>query len=139
MKKAGIVLALIGVAIISTTVCILWGPTPTEARQECYVVKINSPNDVQLSSPVINMYDCVVFLNWTREEMPRIVFTEGRACTLSINAKIGFELDDPSGCFSTKPLNYGETASLVFSEPGFFKYMIEFKSGHKLSGTVEVK
>jgi hypothetical protein len=138
MKKGRTLLGMIGIAVIFTMVCILWNPASSEAREECYLVKINSRDNVQLSSPVVNIYDCVVFLNWTEEETPRIVFTEGRACTLSIKARTGFQHDD-SGCFSTKPLNYGETASLVFSEPGFFKYVIEFKSGQKLKGTVEVK
>jgi len=145
MKKSRLLSQGILIVLISIVACILWFPSSTEAQEsygpqrQCYIVKIISHDNVELISPAIHSYDCVVWLNWSKEETPKIVFTEGKACKLSITARTGFEIDDPSGCFLTKPLNYGETASLMFSGPGVFNYYIEFKGGKKLEGKIEVK
>jgi plastocyanin len=48
-------------------------------------------------------------------------------------------MDVPSGCYVAGWMNYGQTASLMFTEPGTYAYQVDFKVGGNTSGTIVVK
>jgi plastocyanin len=111
-----------------------------EHTGQCYTLIIRGQDDPKIFSPVIRYNDCVVWVNLAQHEKPSIIFTEGRQCSLSIRAKVGFNLlEKPAGCFGSSPLEYGETASLTFSQPGTYKYVIEYVNGQKVDATITVK
>jgi hypothetical protein len=60
-------------------------------------------------------------------------------CVKATKAPMMFKMDVPKGCYVAGWLGYGQTASLVFTEPGTYKYDVEFKVGGKTSGTIVVK
>ena len=91
--------------------------------------------------------DCVVWINWTRGEDVRVIFKEGKKCADMTKAPVKFK-PDFSGCYLTDYLNFGETSSLVFVEPGKFDYEVEFgrvsgdsteQAGPSSTGSIVVK
>lgn len=48
-------------------------------------------------------------------------------------------MDVLKGCYVAGWPDCGRTASLVFAEPGTYKYDVEFKPGGKTSGAIVVK
>jgi hypothetical protein len=48
-------------------------------------------------------------------------------------------MDYPTGCYVAGWFSYGQTASLMFTEPGTYNYEVQFKTGGKIGGTIIVK
>lgn len=73
---------------------------------------------------------CTVWINWVAKGEVKVSFRENaKACILSTASPTGFEekmLKPGESCFVTEILPLGKTASLVWKEPGVYKYTIEF-------------
>ena len=89
--------------------------------------------------------DCVVWMDFVGgsgyggNSGVILSFKEGEKCIKATKSPMGFRMDVPSGCYIAGAFNYGQTTSLVFTEPGTYEYDIEFKEGGKNSATIVVK
>ena len=48
-------------------------------------------------------------------------------------------MDVSSGCYIAGWMTYGQTASLMLTEPGDYDYQVDFKVGGDTKGTIVVK
>ena len=136
-------------AILALVVTFLLGnPTVIKAQEKCYPIHIRTHAGIESQILEVAKGDCVVWINWAREENVKIIFREGKKCLEMTKAPVRFK-PDFSGCYLTDFLGFGETSSLVFIEAGKFDYEVEFtRIGSfygagagidKLSGTIIVK
>jgi hypothetical protein len=72
---------------------------------------------------------CTVWINWVGDRKVRVSFRENaKQCIMSSGAATGFEeLEIKPGetCYMSEILPRGKTASLVWTEPGIYKYNLE--------------
>jgi plastocyanin len=139
MNKVKLLLIVTGVAFISTMVIFLGNSGTIGAAEKCDIVTIRGRDNIEPNMLTIKKGDCVVWMNWAREEDVILRFKEGEKCLRTTKAPTGFKMDIPSGCYIGGWLSYGGTASLVFTEPGIYNYEVEFKVGGKNKGTIVVK
>jgi plastocyanin len=119
-------------------VIFLGGPATIGAAEKCDIVTIRGRDNIEPNMLTVKKGDCVVWMNWTRDDVI-ISFKEGEKCVRVTKAPAGFKMDVPSSCYMAGWLSYGQTASLVFAEPGTYSYEIQYKVGGKNSGTIIVK
>ena len=139
MNKIKLLLIVMGAAFILTMVIFLGGPATIGAAEKCDIVTIRGRDNIEPNMLTIKKGDCVVWMNWTRDQDVLLSFKEGEKCLRATKAPVGFKMDAPSGCYIAGSLSYGQTSSLMFTEPGTYKYEVEFKVGGKNSGTTIVK
>jgi hypothetical protein len=73
---------------------------------------------------------CVVWVNWVSRERVRINFEKsGKSCIRSTESPSGFK--ELEGCYLTEFLPRGKSASLVFKNPGAYKYQVEIPDKSK--------
>ena len=140
--------ALIGVLAALTFTILLGNPGFVQAQEKCLPVYIRSHAGVEPEVLNVAKGDCVVWINWTRGEDVQVNFKEGKKCADATTSPVRFK-PDFTGCYLTDYLAFGETSSLVFAEPGAYRYEVEFrKSGGglygaggttKISGSILVK
>ena len=109
-------------------------PGKIGAAEICKIVMIRGRDNIEPNLLTVSKDDCVVLMNWTRDQDVLLSFKEGEKCIRATKAPVGFKMDVPSGCYIGGELSYGQTASLVFGEPGTYKYEVQFKVGGKNSG-----
>ncbi len=121
-------------------------PSAVEAKENCYIITFQGKNGLTPNKLEIDQGDCVVWVNWTGSASHRfesevlIKFDEDSKCIDAIQSPVvGFALEPKSGCFTSKALGYGDTASLVFTRPGVYAYKLESKTGTTQEGQVLVK
>jgi plastocyanin len=139
---------LVGVVVAMVLTILLGNPGIVQAQEKCLPVYIRSHAGVEPEVMNVAKGDCVVWINWTRGEDVQVNFREGKRCADATKSPVRFK-PDFSGCYLTDYLGFGETSSLVFSEPGAYRYEVEFrKSGGglygaggltKISGSILVK
>lgn len=139
MNKTRLLLTAAGVTVILAVVIFIGSPTTIGAAEKCDVVTIRGRDNIEPMVLTVTRNDCVVWLNWTRDQDVLLSFKEGEKCVRATKAPVGFKMDVPSGCYLAEWLSYGQTASLVFAEPGAYNYEVQFKVGGKNSGTIIVK
>jgi hypothetical protein len=139
MNKTKLLLIATGAAFILTMVIFPGNPVTTGAAEKCDVVTIRGRDNIEPMVLTVTRNDCVVWLNWTRDQDVLLSFKEGEKCVRATKAPVGFKMDVPSGCYLAEWLSYGQTASLVFAEPGTYNYEVQFKVGGKNTGTIVVK
>ena len=90
--------------------------------------------------------DCVVWINFTgssgagyTREDAQLSFKDGEKCVRATKAPVGFAMDVSKGCYITGWLSYGQTSSLMFTDPGTYDYQVDFKVGGNVKGTIIVK
>ena len=142
MNKNTLMLLTTGVVFIVTMLLSL-GNTTSIGAQGCFIVTIQGPNNIQPGVLKIKKSDCVVWINFTgsaaQPEDVAVSFKEGEKCVQMTKAPVGFAMDVASGCYVTGELRYGETSSLMFTEPGTYNYEVQSKVGGKESGTIIVE
>lgn len=101
--------------------------------QQCQIVRIAKEmrvdqNKLYLypSELTVNSGTCVIWINAEPHEKVSINFDEhSNACILASDAPSGFMVLE--GCFLTDFLDYGQTVSLRFKDPGVFTYQLEIQ------------
>ncbi len=139
MNKITVLLIAIGVVFISTVVVFLGNPGTIGAAESCKIVTIRGRDNIEPNMLTITKGDCAVWMNWTRDQDVLLSFKEGEKCIRATKTPVGFKMDVPKGCYIAGWLKYGETVSLVFTQPGTYSYDVEFKVGGKNKGTIVVK
>lgn len=94
---------------------------------------------------------CTVWINFVRYAVVQVAFRENaKECVLSTEAATGFQeqqLKTPEVCNISNVLGRGQTASLLWSKPGIYKYTIETQvpkgkdsfENISVEGVIEVK
>ena len=136
-KKYLVILA--GLVFILTTVLIIGSVLPIAAGESCNIVTIHGRSGVNPKTIAVSKGDCVIWMNWTRDEDVSLSFKEGEKCLSATESQKGFKLDRASSCFIAQELKYGDTVSLVFAKPGTYAYDIMFKVGGSTTGTIIVE
>ena len=139
MNKTRLLLTAVGITFILTVVIFIGNPGVSRAAEKCDVVTIRGRDNIEPMVLTVTRNDCVVWMNWTRDQDVLLFFKEGEKCVRATKAPVGFKMDVPSGCYLAEWLSYGQTASLVFAEPGTYNYEVQFKVGGKNTGTIIVK
>ena len=137
MKNNKLLLAATGAAFILTMVIFIGNPITIGAAEKCAIVTIQSHEGISPETLRIKKGDCVVWMNWTQGEDLKIVFKEGKRCQDMTKSPVGFKMDSKS-CYVTDYLDYGRTSSLLFDQPGTFKYEVEFRSGVRSGGEIRI-
>jgi len=143
MNKTKVMLIASGVILILAGTVLLWNLPTIGAAETCNVVTIRGRSGLEPNLVTIKKGDCVVWINFTgsasKGEEVQLTFKEGEKCVHATKASVGFKMDVPSGCYVAGWMNYGQTASLMFTEPGTYAYQVDFKVGGNTSGTIVVK
>ncbi len=139
MKKTKLLVIGVGVALILAMGIFLENRAPVGAAEMCSIVTVRGRDNIEPNMLTVKKGDCVVWLNWTRNDDVVLRFKEGEKCLRATKAPVGFKMDAPSACYIAGLMTYGQTASLVFQEPGTYNYEVEFKVGGKNSGAIVVK
>ena len=139
MNKKKVLLMATGTVFVLTMVIFLGDPIVIGAAEKCDIVTIRGRDNIEPNMLTVKKGDCVVWLNWTRDQDVLLSFKEGEKCVRATKAQVGFKMDVPSGCYLAGWMSYGQTSSLIFAEPGTYKYEVQFKVGGKNTGTVVVK
>jgi hypothetical protein len=145
MNKSKLLLMATGAVFILTMVIFLSGPTTIGAAEKCDIVSIRGRDSIEPKILTIKKGDCVVWINFigSSSGYPSqdtvLSFKEGEKCVRTTKAPVGFKMDYPSGCYVAGWFSYGQTASLMFTEPGTYNYEVQFKAGGQISGTIIVK
>lgn len=145
MSKTKLLLIVTGAVFIITTVIYLGGPATIGAAEICKIVTIRGRDNIEPNMLTIKKGDCVVWINFTGSSPGHpsqsivLSFEEGEKCIRATKAPVGFKKDVPTGCYIAGWLGYGETASLMFAEPGTYNYEEQFKEGGKNTGKIVVK
>lgn len=86
--------------------------------------------------------EIAVWMNLVTDKEVKVIFEEGKTCrdvTKNLNLRqLGFLLDT-KGCYSTSFVNFSETTSLQFTEPGKFSYKVISEDGLEGMGKIIVK
>ncbi|MGO8990161.1 MAG: hypothetical protein ACLQGU_03695 [bacterium] len=139
MNRISILLIAIGSVFILTMAVFLGDPGTTGAAETCNIVTIRGRDNIEPNMLTVKKGDCVVWMNWTRDQDVLLSFKEGEKCIRATKAPVGFKMDVPKGCYIAGWVGYGDTVSLVFTQPGTYSYDVEFKVGGKNRGTIIVK
>ncbi len=139
MSKTRFLIIAAGVTLIITVLIFIGNPPTIGAAEKCDIVTIRGRDNIEPVTLTVKKGDCVVWMNWTRDQDVLLSFKEGEKCVRATKAPVGFKMDVPSGCYLGGWMSYGETASLMFVQPGTYKYEVQFKVGGKNSGTILVK
>ncbi len=143
MNKVKLLCVVLGAAFILAEVFYLGNPAKTGAAETCNIVTIRGRSGVEPILLTVKKGDCVVWINFTggptQMQEARLTFKEGEKCIRVTKSPVGFKMDVPSGCYIAGWLSYGQTASLMFTEPGTYAYEVDFKPGGNVTGTIVVK
>ncbi|MDX9786713.1 MAG: hypothetical protein RBT11_08050 [Desulfobacterales bacterium] len=81
----------------------------------------------------------VVWVNTAYFSEVKVIFEEAKRCADLVSNPRDFVTNTESNCFVTTFMPYGATSSLVFPEPGVFKYKVQSQDGALTTeGTIEV-
>ncbi len=139
MKKTKLLLTAVGVIFVLTMVIFIGNPVTLGAAEKCDIVTIRGRDNIEPVTLKVKKGDCVVWMNWTRNQDILLSFKEGEKCVRVTQSPVGFKMDVPTGCYLAGWLSYGQTASLVFAEPGTYDYEVQFKVGGANRGTIIVE
>ena len=131
------------------------------AADNCQIIKIRKKgagggSNVQIFPEKITVPvgTCTVWINFIRSGNVQVSFRENaKQCILATDAATGFKefkLETGEACYYSDKLSHGKTASLLWTEPGIYKYtietptetrtaMIDYKRNIKAEGIIEVK
>ena len=109
---------------------------PSYAEDKCEIITITKDkagggSSIKISPEKITVpaVTCTVWINFVRKGELRISFRENaKQCMAATDAATGFEeikLDVGESCYYSEVLSHGKTASLYWSTPGTYKYVLE--------------
>jgi plastocyanin len=120
---------LLGIILISTVVIFVLSQGTSNA-EECRMIKIQGQPGGQATltlepdTIIVNKGTCVIWVNFARTEEVQVIFEQGKVCEDVTEASVGFKLD-AKNCYVTNYIPFGGTSSLLFKEPGEFKYILK--------------
>jgi len=139
---------------------LLLGSSLVYAADDCRIIRIKKDigsgiTRIQIvpEKLTVSVGTCTVWINRVMDREVRIGFKENaKQCRLSTDAHTGFkELDLKAGesCYYSERMPRGKTSSVVWTQPGIFKYQIETSSNQtagqgfvgeiEAEGVIEVK
>jgi len=136
--KTTAILLLVGAAL-------LLGGSLVYAADMCQIIRVKEGMggtrlEIFPEKITVPVGTCTVWINWVTDREIRIAFTENaKQCKLSTDAATGFkELDLKVGesCYYSGRLSRGKTASVVWKQPGTYKYQLEAGSRKSTGGFV---
>jgi hypothetical protein len=111
------------------------------AAQECRLIQISgevqgvgSQIDIAPKSLTVPVGTCTVWISFIRasDQQLTVSFRENaKACVGSTENPKEFGLTDlktGESCYLSRPLSLGQSASLIWTKPGTYKYTIQFTS-----------
>ena len=149
--KATMVLFLASAALMLSTHMVYAGDTCQLIKIQGKISEGNSSIQVFPEKVTVPVGTCTVWVNFVPYAGVRIIFRENaKECLLSTAAATGFqesELKTAETCNVTGTLVRGQTASLVWSKSGIYKYTVENSSARgkdyvgeiSVEGIIEVK
>jgi plastocyanin len=150
----------IGVTVILIMTVFLFSPQPINAVEECKIVKLSGHGlvrpqmyvRIEPEKLVISKGTCVVWVNFVAADEITVSFREGKKCLSAVSplkkAKTpgeaaiykGWKLDEAKDCFVTSFITEGQTSSLIFSQPGTYKYEVQVAGkGQPVTGQLVVE
>ena len=138
MKKIQMVSILIIYAVISTLINFAWNPSPVGAAEKCNIVSIVRQNMLNIPNITVSKGDCVVWINWSKQKEVIISFHPDEQCIIPTVPNDSFHPQKADGCFISEALSYGKTTSLVFVNPGTYKYKVISPDDGSVDGKVIV-
>jgi len=141
--KTTTVFFLVSAALLFAT-CMVY------AGDRCQIIRIETGKggggsrlEIFPSKVTVPVGTCTVWINYVQRKEVQVSFRENaKQCILSTEAPTGFEefkLKTGESCYISETLPRGKTASLVWSKPGIFKYILEAPgstSGDGYSGNI---
>jgi len=138
--KTTMISFLVSAALMLST-CIVY------AGDSCQIIKIRKEkagggSSVQVIPEKITVPvgTCTVWVNFIQDGKVQVSFRENaKQCILSTDAATGFKeikLTTGETCYFSETLPYGKTASVVWSNPGIYKYTIETPKGKNYGGDI---
>ena len=131
------------------------------AEGSCQIIRIQQEKgaggsriDIYPAKVTVPVGTCTVWINWVESKEVKVSFREdAKVCMLSTASPQGFEelkLKDNESCYISETLPRGKTASLHWTKPGIYKYVLEApgaiglgESGYSgnilANGVIEVK
>jgi len=150
----------IGVMVILIMAIFLSSPAPINAVEECRIVKLSGHGlvrpemfvRIEPDTLVISKETCVVWINFVAADEVTVSFKEGKKCLDAVSplkkAKTpeeaafykAWKMDKVKDCFVTSFVTQGQTQSLVFSQPGTYKYEVQVAGkGQPVTGQIVVE
>jgi hypothetical protein len=126
---------------------LLLGSSLVYAADDCRIIRIQKDKGaggtrIQIvpEKVTVPVGTCTVWINRVMDREVRVGFKENaKQCKLSTDAASGFkELDLNVGesCYYSERMPRGKTASMVWTQPGIFKYQLEASSAKASEGFV---
>ena len=86
MNRISILLIAIGSVFILTMAVFLGDPGTTGAAETCNIVTIRGRDNIEPNMLTVKKGDCVVWMNWTRDQDVLLSFKEGEKCIRATRA-----------------------------------------------------
>ena len=129
-KKASIFLLVVSMFVFIGSVVF---------AEECQLIQLNlekagagSQINIAPKSITVPVGTCTVWVNFIKDNEVSVSFREkAKACQSSTESTKEFgltELKPGESCFLSRPLALGSSTSLIWSQPGEYKYTIQYAS-----------
>ena len=133
-------------ALFFVSAILLLGSSLVYAGEACQIIRIDegkgpggSRIEIMPSKITVPVGTCTVWINWIQGRDVRVSFREdAKQCMLSTDSPQGFEelkLKDNESCYISETLPRGKTASLHWTKPGTYKYVLEASGSKGLAST----
>jgi len=110
--------------------------SPAFAQQECQLIRINQTGeyakanlDIFPKEITVPVGSCTVWVNMAHSYDVKVSFRENaQPCKEATKGETGFgmfKLETGQSCYLSQTLHLGQSTSLVWGQPGEFKYTIE--------------
>ena len=130
---------VMGAFLFLTAIISLGNPITIGAAETCNIVTIHGRSGLNAQALSISKGDCVVWMNWTRDEDVVLVFKDHEKCINATDSQQGFQVAKSKGCLVSQGLSYGQTVSLLFTKAGTYDYEVQFKVGGSIDGRIVVR
>jgi hypothetical protein len=136
MKKSIAVLA--GIAVIFGIMGLFLADTADSS--ECRLIRIYAKHAqgeptiwMEPENVTVKEGACIIWVNWGRAEV-KVNFRDGKKCLDATTGQSGFDLKEKypkvdTACYVTNWIPMGSTSSLTFTEPGVYKFAVEWGTG----------
>jgi hypothetical protein len=123
-------------ALFLVSAVLMLGNSLVYAADKCQIIRIQEGKgaggtrlEISPERITVPVGTCTVWINWVMGREVRVSFRENaKQCIMSSEAATGFEeLEIKPGetCYISETLPRGKTVSLVWTEPGSYKYSLE--------------
>ncbi len=139
MEKHKSLFVLVVAAFLLSAAVVVANPRPAGAAEQCYFVTVYDKENINPVRITVAKGDCVVWMNWKRSGDVSLSFKEGEKCLKAAKTPLDFKMNLPTKCLISQVLQYGQTVSIVFTEPGTYDYDINFSDGGEANASIVVR